>query len=269
MDNNTANKTQTRRKPVKLFYSYSHKDEKFRDILAKHLALLKRQGLISEWHDRQIRPGEEWMRAIDEQLQSADIILLLVSIDFIASDYCYDKEMKLAIKKHEHGDSLVVPIILKPVSWHSAPFGHLQALPKDGKPITTWRNRDSAWVDVVDGISKMVADFSTDKKPPQPPKGNVDKKKQKSNFGLLLEQYRHNKSVSTSELERLLRDNYYQVANGLVSKYEAGLRTPPPNIMQAIAKALDLNNEQLNALVSAHFADFQLSFWKAFLDTQK
>jgi len=143
-------------KQVTLFYSYSHRDERFRDSLAKHLALLKRQGLIKEWYDRQIGAGDEWRESIDEHLESADIILLLVSADFIASDYCFDKEMGRALERHDEGEALVIPIIVRPVNWSGAPFGRLQALPKNGKPVTVWDNRDLAWVDVAEGISKMV-----------------------------------------------------------------------------------------------------------------
>jgi hypothetical protein len=152
---------QNKPKPVTLFYSYSHKDEKFRDALAKHLALLKRQGLIKEWYDRQIGAGDEWREAIDEHLEAADIILLLVSADFIASDYCFDKEMGRALERHDGGEALVIPIIVRPVNWTGAPFGRLQALPKNGKPVTVWDNRDSAWVNVAEGISKMVVDISS------------------------------------------------------------------------------------------------------------
>lgn len=142
---------------VTLFYSYSHKDEKFRDTLAKHLALLRRQGLIKEWYDRQIDAGEEWREAIDEHLEVADIILLLVSVDFINSDYCFDKEMGRALERHDAGEAVVIPIIVRPVNWTGAPFGRLQALPKNGKPVTVWDNRDSAWVNVAEGIGKVVA----------------------------------------------------------------------------------------------------------------
>jgi hypothetical protein len=143
-------------KQVTLFYSYSHKDERFRDALANHLSLLKRQGLIKEWYDRQIGAGDEWREAIDEHLEAADIILLLVSSDFIGSDYCFDKEMGRALERHDEGQALVIPIIVRPVNWTGAPFGRLQALPKNGKPVTVWENRDLAWVNVAEGISKMV-----------------------------------------------------------------------------------------------------------------
>src|SRR5689334_11452153 len=113
-------------KTVNIFCSYSHKDEKFREQLEIHLSLLKRQGVISEWYDRKISPGEEWKSQIDEHLEIANIILLLISPDFIASDYCYEVEMKRAIEKHDAGQICVIPIILRPVDWTKAPFAKLQ-----------------------------------------------------------------------------------------------------------------------------------------------
>lgn len=151
MKNQLNNKKQT-----VLFYSYSHKDEKFRDALATHLALLKHQGVIQEWYDRKIAAGEDWGNAIDEHLEAADIILLLVSPDFIASDYCWGKEMARALERHAAGEARIIPIIVRPANWSGAPFGRLQALPKNAKPITLWTNRDSAWVDVASGIAKTI-----------------------------------------------------------------------------------------------------------------
>lgn len=142
--------------PIHLFYSYSHKDEELRNQLETHLALLRRQGLIDQWHDRRIGPGQEWAGAIDVNLESAQIILLLASADFIASDYCYEKEMARAIERHEAGDARVIPVILRAVDWKDAPFAKLQALPKDGKPVTAWADRDAAWLDVAQGIRKAV-----------------------------------------------------------------------------------------------------------------
>jgi len=144
---------------IEVFYSYSHRDERLRDLLETHLSLLKREGLISCWYDRRIGPGENWSNEIDLHLRTAQIILLLVSSDFIASDYCYLKEMKQALRRHRAGTARVVPIILRPTDWHSAPFGKLQALPKDGKPVTEWPNPDSAFLDIVKGIRKAVNDL--------------------------------------------------------------------------------------------------------------
>ena len=98
---------------LEVFYSYSHKDEALRDELEKHLALLKRQGLITNWHDRRIGAGDEWRDQIDAHARSAQIILLLISADFLASDYCYDVEMKLALERHAAHEAVVIPIILR------------------------------------------------------------------------------------------------------------------------------------------------------------
>src|SRR5205085_898249 len=115
---------------INVFFSYAHADEALRDELEKHLALLKQQGLIAEWHDRSIGAGQEWAGAIDAHMDAADVILLLVSADFLHSDYCYGVEVERALQRHQLGEARVIPIILRPVDWHSAPFGRLQALPK-------------------------------------------------------------------------------------------------------------------------------------------
>jgi hypothetical protein len=137
---------------VELFFSYSHKDERLRDELAIHLKMLRRQGVISAWHDRQITAGSEWANAINDHLNSAEIILLLISPDFIASDYCYDIELKRAMERHEAREAVVIPVILRPVDWTGAPFGKLQALPKNAEPVNRWLDRDEAWLNVVQGI---------------------------------------------------------------------------------------------------------------------
>jgi len=141
---------------IKLFYSYSHKDERLREELETHLKLLLRQGLIAHWFDRRIEAADDWKHNIDNNVEQADIILLLISADFIASDYCYGLEMARALSRQENGEVKIIPIILRDVNWRMAPFDKLQALPKDGKAITAWSNRDSAWKDVADGIEKVI-----------------------------------------------------------------------------------------------------------------
>jgi TIR domain/CHAT domain len=140
------------RQNINLFFSYAHEDEALRNELAKHLKLLERQGVISSWCDRQINAGTEWETQISSYLKTANIILLLVSADFIASDYCYDVEIKRAMERYETGEARVIPVILRPVDWHNSNFGKLQALPRNGQPITTWENRDAAFTSVVQGI---------------------------------------------------------------------------------------------------------------------
>jgi hypothetical protein len=141
---------------IKLFCSYSHRDEQLWDELAKHLKLLERQGLVQTWHDRQIGAGDLWKQAIDRNLQEAHIILLLISADFLASDYCFDIEMKTALERHAAGEALVIPVILRPVDWQATPFAGLQALPKDGKPVTTFANLDIALEQVATGIRAAI-----------------------------------------------------------------------------------------------------------------
>ena len=145
--------------PLSLFYSYSHKDEDLRNQLETHLKLMQRQGVITAWHDRLIGAGEEWKDEIDENLERADLILLLVSSDFIASDYCYDKEMTRALQRHDAGEARVIPVIVRDVNWSKAPFAKLQALPKDGKAVTLWPDRDCAWRNVAEGIERAAEEL--------------------------------------------------------------------------------------------------------------
>lgn len=157
--------------PVDVFFSYSHRDEKLRDKLALHLSMLQREGVIKAWHDRKITAGTEWAKAIDDNLNAAGIILLLISADFLASDYCYDIEMQRALTRHEAGEALVIPIILKPVDWSSAPFSKLQAFPKDARPVTKWTNRDEAFLNIAQGIrgaATTIADLRRNRQPTVP-----------------------------------------------------------------------------------------------------
>jgi tetratricopeptide (TPR) repeat protein len=141
---------------VDIFCSYAHKDEKFRLELEKHLSVLKNQGVIRFWSDRKISPGSEWEKQIDCHLNSSQIILLLVSPDFLASGYITSIELKRAMERHESEEACVIPVILRPCPWKKAPFGKLQGLPKDGKPVTKWRNRDEAFLNVAIGILSEV-----------------------------------------------------------------------------------------------------------------
>ncbi len=144
---------------IEVFFSYSHKDEELCDELLKHLSILKRQGVIQDWHDRRIGAGTEWAGEIDTHLNTAGVILLLISADFLASDYCYDVEMKRAMQRHEARDARVIPVILRPVDWKGAPFGKLQALPTDAKPVTSWPDPDQAFTNVAQGIRAAVEEL--------------------------------------------------------------------------------------------------------------
>lgn len=153
-----------------VFFSYSHKDEALRDQLESHLALLKNQGKIDAWYDRRIVAGDDLDDVIFNKLETADIILLLVSSDFISSPYCYSREMARAMERHEAGQARVIPVILRHCEWHSAPFGKLMASPRDGKPITSWPDRDEAFADVARQVRKAV-EVIADRLPTRPPRG--------------------------------------------------------------------------------------------------
>src|SRR6266700_3924824 len=142
--------------PIQVFFSYAHADEKLKIELEKHLSLLIEEGYVSGWSDRAIQAGMEWEHEIDRHLSTAQIILLLISPDFMASKYCYSVEMKKAMERHEADEARVIPIILRPTDWDEAQFSKLQVLPTKAKPVTNWRNRDNAFLDVVQGIRDVV-----------------------------------------------------------------------------------------------------------------
>ena len=146
---------------IDIFCCYAREDEDLLEKLKRHLSPLRRQGVIDVWYDREIRAGTEWEEEIKRHLNEAHVILLLISPDFIHSDYCYDTEMKRAMARHERKEAVVVPIIVRPVDWQETPIGNstlgsLQALPKDAKPVTIWKNRDEAWRDVAKEIGKVT-----------------------------------------------------------------------------------------------------------------
>lgn len=144
---------------IKLFFSYSHRDEDLRNELESHLAPLKREGVIDVWHDRQISPGKHFGSEISKHLEESQIILLLISAYFVESDYCYEAEMTRALELQNDGTARVIPIILHPCDWHSLPFGHLQALPKDGTPISKYPNLHDAFLEVTRGIRAVAQEF--------------------------------------------------------------------------------------------------------------
>jgi CheY-like chemotaxis protein len=152
---------------VTLFYSYAHKDEDLRDELQGHLMILERRGVIRSWHDRAIVAGHDWSHDIDSYLRTADLVLLLISKDFIASDYIMSVELDLAMQRQRSGDAVVVPILLRQVDLQSEdaeglPFVSLldlQGLPRNLKPVTSWSNRDEAWTDVARGLRETVREI--------------------------------------------------------------------------------------------------------------
>lgn len=140
----------------RVFISYSHADEAMRDQVEKQLKALQRQGVIELWHDRRIEPGQDFAQQIDSHINEDEIILLLVSADFISSNYCYEIEMQRAIERHHSDEAIVIPVILRACDWQSLPFGKLQAVPEDGKPIKQWADIDEALLQVTIGVKKAA-----------------------------------------------------------------------------------------------------------------
>lgn len=141
---------------IKVFISYAHEDEEYKDKLIKHLIGLKRKKVIEEWHDRKILAGQHLDNEISKNLLEADIILLMISVDFLNSDYCYDEEMKKALEMNDEGMARVIPIILRKCDWMDSPFAKLNALPNDAKYIKSWDDEDEAYMNIIDGIKEVV-----------------------------------------------------------------------------------------------------------------
>ena len=156
---NSVHEAAAARKPLKVFISYSHEDDAYREKLKDALVQLKRDGLIASWDDREITAGREWAGNIDEHLETADIVIFLVSRDSLASDYCYDIEMKRALERHAKGEARVIPVILRPSDWKHSPFSKLQALPKGGKPVVDWKSEDHAFEDIANGLRAVAEEL--------------------------------------------------------------------------------------------------------------
>ena len=144
---------------VRVFISYSHKDEALRNQLEVQLAMLKRQGLVEIWHDRRLVAGDRLDWTISEELDNADIILLLVSPDFLASDYCYKIEKGRALERHHTGEARLISVILRPCDWQHTDLAEFVVTPRDGKPITQWPDRDEAFLDVVQSIRASLKEI--------------------------------------------------------------------------------------------------------------
>jgi hypothetical protein len=141
---------------AKLFFSYAHEDEDLRDSLETHLATLKREGLVEAVHDRRIVAGEPVDQAIDAYLEEADIVLCLVSPDFLDSDYCYSREMTRALERHQQGETQVIPVILRHCDWQHTPLRELLGTPRDNKPVRAWADLDEALNDVASSVRRAV-----------------------------------------------------------------------------------------------------------------
>ena len=141
---------------MKAFISYSHQDGQMLDILHKHLSQLQRDGIISNWTDNKILAGEDLNQNISQALKSSNLFIALLSPDYIASNYCYNDEFKNALELQEQGKIIIIPIILEPCDCLNTPFKKFKALPKDGKAVSTWENKNTAFLDIVQNIRKLI-----------------------------------------------------------------------------------------------------------------
>jgi len=142
-----------------VFISYSHKDERLKDELVQRFKILRAAGLAGEvWTDRMLEPGELWDSRIIQELERADVVLLLVSNASLASDYVQRKEMKTALARNAAGTAVVVPVILERCQWTAfKELASLQALPKDAKPLREWKpTRNVGWFHVMEALKEKL-----------------------------------------------------------------------------------------------------------------
>jgi hypothetical protein len=195
---------------AKLFISYSHRDEKALESLHKHLTMLRRDRLVEEWFDRKILAGSEIDNEVDSHLSTSDIFLALVSPDFLASDYCYDREMTEALGRHEEGTLRVIPTILEPCDWKSSPLGKLKALPRDGKPISIWTNENTAYLDVVTELRRILS--ASAKTNEMPERGSREPQ-------LLTDKAQSKRYRIKREFDAIDRDDFREKAFAIIQDY--------------------------------------------------
>jgi uncharacterized protein (DUF2249 family) len=196
--------------PVEVFFSYAREDEALINEFKKFLVDLERREMIKSWHDRQIAPGKQWSKEIETYLRRADIILLFISANFHASDFCNVVELQHALERAEDGTARVIPVILRPCLWEDTPIGIFQALPTNGKAVTTWRNRAEAFTDVARGIRDVVSNI------PRPSRGgrspNVESPQTSPSASAIAAQQKLDKEVDVpdaSTKDEVLPFDYY------------------------------------------------------------
>jgi hypothetical protein len=146
-------------KNVEIYCCYAHEDAKYLQMLKAQLSPFLHKGSILFWDDTNISPGALWQDEVNNHLETASIVLLLVSADFMNSEYCYSEEMTRAMQRHEEGMIRVIPIIIRPVAWQEAPFGNFQVLPPGSKAVSLWENIDQVLLDIVQGIAKVANEY--------------------------------------------------------------------------------------------------------------
>lgn len=240
-----------------LFFSYSHKDETWRNEMEIHLSMLKREGILETWHDRRIVAGEEFAEAISKNIEAADIILLLVSPDFLASNYCYDVEMQRAMERNDRKEAHVLPVILRPCDWHHAPFGKLLAMPTDGKAVSKFPDKDEAFLDIVHAIRKLVGKLKPSVEPKPLTRGFSPAYKPQIDVPRS-SNLRIRKTFSDQERDRFVDESFEYIANFFEnSLVELSARNPE---VEDRFKRIDANHFTAIVYVSGQIAT-QCRIW--------
>jgi hypothetical protein len=141
---------------LKVFLSYAHEDAAMKTELDKSLIMLKKSNKIDVWQDKELLPGDEWDASITNALATADIVLLLISVDFNNSQYIWEKELAVSMERHAKGEARVIPIILRDCDWQDAPYAKLQALPEGAKPVSNFENKDEAYTNIAKQVRSVV-----------------------------------------------------------------------------------------------------------------
>lgn len=141
----------------RIFYSYANEDIELVERLSKFLKPLRHNNKIDEWHDRMILPGEFWESEINKHLESAHLILFMVSADFLASEYCFGIEVEKAFDRLKKGEIAILPVLLKPCLWRESRFSELPIIPRNANPITSWTSVEEAFNNVAEEIQKLVS----------------------------------------------------------------------------------------------------------------
>ena len=210
---------------IDLFFSYAHQDETMRNELEVHLAMLKRSGLLHSWHDRRIIAGADLDSQISQHLEKADVILLLLSPHFLASDYCYEREAQRALERHKEGTAIVIPVILQPCDWLSSPFRSLRATPADGKPVAKYPNFHDAFLEITHDIRAAAESLNKSNEKPVA----TSQRPSKRDPGVRSSNLRLKKSFSDRDSD-LFRDDAFAYIEKFFENSLAELRDRNPAI---------------------------------------
>lgn len=227
-----------------IFVSYAHEDEMYRRQLDAHLSAFRRAGLVLIWHDRKIMPGDNLSQVIDSKIETADIVLLLISPDFIASDYCFEIEMSRALQRHKEGKARVIPIIVRPCHWKGMPFAELLVLPTDGTPVTEWPNQDKAWLSVAVGLGQALESTAPNSSELPAIAAETEAPELGSDDECLLRVSR-----LSQKAEKLLRERFNATGNGLgelLRSRRAEIRKSDAPLERALGKFAPLRNKILH-----------------------